>query len=177
MRWVRLIFRDMIIQLAHGSFCEDAVQMSAEIFHWQKSWKTEGYPTTVGDAEGGYTPHVRIIGNRPICCYLAIRQAGYKLTWTLVLRWILQQADFTRTANITWHWTSNHRRQEMSSAYKALLERVCSLDWGWIEQKSLGRWENDGWWAICAIGWRRSLGDECRGDWSVELKKRLAMQS
>ena len=69
----------MIIPVGASTF-EDAMRMSAEVFHaLAKVLKAEGYPTTVGD-EGGYAPHVRGGNMEPVKLLArAIQQAGYKL--------------------------------------------------------------------------------------------------
>lgn len=69
----------MIIPVGASTF-DDAMRMSAEVFHvLAKVLKAEGYPTTVGD-EGGYAPQVRGGNMEPVRLLAqAIERAGYKL--------------------------------------------------------------------------------------------------
>jgi len=75
--WATDIQEYMIIPKGAGTINE-AVRMSAEVFHeLKKVLKSRDYPVTVGD-EGGYGPKVREGNNEPLeCIKQAIEAAGY----------------------------------------------------------------------------------------------------
>ena len=107
----------MIIPVGASTF-EDAMRMSAEVFHaLAKVLKAEGYPTTVGD-EGGYAPHVRGGNMEPVKLLArAIQQAGYKLEQDFAFALDVASSEF-HEGNGQYRLETEHRTLDVNGMIK-----------------------------------------------------------
>ena len=113
----------MIIPVG-ASTIQDAVTMSAEVFHvLAKVLKQEGYPTTVGD-EGGNTPRVRYGNSEPITLLSrAIEQAGYLLERDFAFALDVAASEFYQSQTEQYNLSTENRvldTDQMIKMYKEL---------------------------------------------------------
>ena len=113
----------MIIPVG-ASTIQDAVTMSAEVFHvLAKVLKQEGYPTTVGD-EGGYAPRVRYGNSEPITLLSrAIEQAGYLLERDFAFALDVAASEFYQSQTEQYNLSTENRvldTDQMIKMYKEL---------------------------------------------------------
>ena len=113
----------MIIPVG-ASTIQDAVTMSAEVFHvLAKVLKQEGYPTTLG-AEVGYAPRVRYGNSEPITLLSrAIEQAGYLLERDFAFALDVAASEFYQSQTEQYNLSTENRvldTDQMIKMYKEL---------------------------------------------------------
>lgn len=118
--WCTDIQEYMIIPKGAGTM-EEAVRMSAEVFHaLKKVLKERDYPVTVGD-EGGYGPKVREGNNEPLECIMAaIEAAGYKPGQDIALAMDVAASEF---------WNKDHYELKTDGSWKTSADMISWFEW------------------------------------------------
>jgi len=118
--WCTDIQEYMIVPKGAGTM-EEAVRMSAEVFHELKRvLKARGYPVTVGD-EGGYGPKVREGNNEPLeCITAAIEAAGYKPGQDIALAMDVAASEF---------WNQDHYELKTDGSWKTAGDMISWFEW------------------------------------------------
>lgn len=118
--WCTDIQEYMIIPQGAGTM-EEAVRMSAEVFHaLKKVLKERNYPVTVGD-EGGYGPKVHDGNNEPLECIMtAIEAAGYKPGQEVVLAMDVAASEF---------WDKDHYELKTDGSWKTSADMIGWFEW------------------------------------------------
>lgn len=118
--WCTDIQEYMIIPKGAGTM-EEAVRMSAEVFHaLKKVLKEQDYPVTVGD-EGGYGPKVREGNNEPLeRITMAIEAAGYKAGQDIALAMDVAASEF---------WNKDHYELKTDGSWKTSTDMISWFEW------------------------------------------------
>lgn len=118
--WCTDIQEYMIMPTGAGTM-EEAVRMSAEVFHaLKKVLKERDYPVTVGD-EGGYGPKVKDGNNEPLDCIVkAIEAAGYKPGQDISMAMDVASSEF---------WNKDHYELKTDGSWKTSADMVDWFEW------------------------------------------------